>query len=415
MAFLAGLISNFVIAGCTVSNPVFPFQGLMNGEGQPNSAPHRVLLPTNLADQSLINGFMCFGDHVESYFNTSRQGVVNAGLTPVDIGEVGFFYDDPNGVSYYVFFSEGNNTFAIYSIYNFAGNHLIEGFTDDSGDFPVHYSPLIDEGVSFSDGAVLDSFNYIFDHPAMFCVNPSKSSSGWYRGEFLEKPACFALALTGVPSVYFNFFRLGEIVETRIESVGLLPATYSLGLHYYDGNSMVPSQEQEASGYAVLGSTVYLQPDGTLGIYVKPSHDWKDLPVSSAFSSSNLSYETDVGGTWNVLSCDYTLHFYDVPITGLVGGGISLSIISTSTPAYSQMYGDGYDAGYTDGYVNGVSDVGASQGDVGGAFNLLRGAFNSLGNILALEVLPGVTIALLVTLPVAGALILWIIRLLKGG
>lgn len=415
MALLAGLINNFVIAGCTVTNPVFPFQGLMNGEGQQNTSAHRVLLPANLADQSLINGFMCFGDQVDSYFQTSRQGVLNAGLTPVDIGDVGFFYDDPNGISYYVYCSEANNTFSIYSLYNFAGNRLIEGFTDESGDFPLHYSPLIDEGVSFSDGLVLDSFNYIFDHPAMFCVNPSKQSSGWYRGEFLEKPACFPLALSGVPSVYFNLFRLGADFELRIESVGLLPARYNGGLHYYDGNSMLPSQEQDASGYSVLGSTVFLQPDGAIGKYIKPNHDYMGLPVATAFDWSNLGNETDIGGTWNVLSCDYTLHFYSVPTTGIVGGGMFLSLMSQSTVAFDTMFGDGYDAGYTDGYVQGVSDVGTSQGNVGGAFDLLRGAFNSLGNILAIEVLPDVSVALLVTLPVAGALILWIIRLLKGG
>ena len=415
MALITGLISTFVIVGCHVSRPSIPYE-LMNGAGQPVEAYNTVALPSNISDQSIVNGFVLFGENVSIYDYSLRFKVQKAGLQINEVSGGWYYYTDPNGLTYYVWANQGNRTFGVYTLYNFSGSHLLDGYTDSTGAFPVVYSPLVTETTDFSDGGVLDSFSYIFQHPSMFSYNPSKVSSGWYRGEFIQRPVWFTDEFADFPSLYFNLARVANTFSLTLDSVGFQTADYQIRMRAnvrQGGNSFVDTQ---IGCYSLLGSSVYFRPDGLMGLYVKPYHDTIDLPMSVDLSSNNFTNETDIGGSWWVLSCPYSLYFYDFPTAENYGGNLRLQFSSSKPSSLLESYYDGYDEGYSSGYFAGFNDGTANgEGGASGAFSLLRGAFNSLGNILSIEVLPNVPVSLLVTLPVAGALILWIIRILKGG
>ena len=90
-----------------------------------------------------------------------------------------------------------------------------------------------------------------------------------------------------------------------------------------------------------------------------------------------------------------------------VNGLLPDSSVTGEGDAYTNGYNIGYNAGYSDGST-GASSAGQ------GAFNLLAGAFGALDGIISLQIFPGISIGMLVIIPIAGALLVWLIKLLKG-
>lgn len=92
------------------------------------------------------------------------------------------------------------------------------------------------------------------------------------------------------------------------------------------------------------------------------------------------------------------------------------------TIGHDEGYGVGFNAGKSVGYSNGYSDgipVGYSNGLNDGSSNfgmwdLFSNAFGSVGNILGIQLFPGLSIGLLISVPIAFAFILWLIHVLKG-
>lgn len=75
-----------------------------------------------------------------------------------------------------------------------------------------------------------------------------------------------------------------------------------------------------------------------------------------------------------------------------------------------QGHSEGYTAGDSAGYARGVAD-GSSQF---GMWDLFSNAFGSIGNILSIQLFPGLSIGLLLSVPIAFAFILWLIHVIKG-
>ena len=82
---------------------------------------------------------------------------------------------------------------------------------------------------------------------------------------------------------------------------------------------------------------------------------------------------------------------------------------------YQDGYDFGYDTGYDDGYGKGY-DVGFNQGSSNeGVFSMLKHAANSLQDLMNIEVLPNISLWLLISIPLSITIILIMFKLLRGG
>ena len=77
---------------------------------------------------------------------------------------------------------------------------------------------------------------------------------------------------------------------------------------------------------------------------------------------------------------------------------------------YQEGYAFGYDTGYDDGYGQGYN-VGTSNENV---FSLLKHAANSIQDLLNIEVLPNISLWVLISIPLSISIILIMFKLLRG-
>jgi hypothetical protein len=108
-------------------------------------------------------------------------------------------------------------------------------------------------------------------------------------------------------------------------------------------------------------------------------------------------------------------NFYDVYKTSSY---YSYGYTEGASVGYSNGYSEGVSVGYSNGYTEGAS-VGYDDGlyDASsnfGIWDLFSNAFGSIGNILSIQLFPGLSIGLLISVPIAFAFILWLIHVLKG-
>ncbi len=87
--------------------------------------------------------------------------------------------------------------------------------------------------------------------------------------------------------------------------------------------------------------------------------------------------------------------------------GVADGLADGLAEGYNSGYSVGYSIGKTDGYNEGINDS-VSQG-------WLLSIFNLFGTVLAIELLPNITIGFLVGLPVILGLVFFIIKVARGG
>jgi hypothetical protein len=78
----------------------------------------------------------------------------------------------------------------------------------------------------------------------------------------------------------------------------------------------------------------------------------------------------------------------------------------------SQGYLDGFEFGYESGFEDGFNEL---NNTASGLFQILGSAFTAIGSIFNIMILPGITIGMLVFVPIIFALLLFIIKILRGG
>ena len=76
---------------------------------------------------------------------------------------------------------------------------------------------------------------------------------------------------------------------------------------------------------------------------------------------------------------------------------------------YNAGFQNGKDVGYTDGFKEGASSVETTS-----SFSWLTSALNSVTGIFGLQLFPGFSLGSLVMIPLAGGVLLWVIKLLRG-
>jgi hypothetical protein len=77
---------------------------------------------------------------------------------------------------------------------------------------------------------------------------------------------------------------------------------------------------------------------------------------------------------------------------------------------YNDGYNEGHGDGYNEGHDDGVNEVSSNFG----VWDLFSNAFGSIGNILNIQLFPGVTLGLMLSVPIVFAFLLWLIHVLRG-
>lgn len=110
------------------------------------------------------------------------------------------------------------------------------------------------------------------------------------------------------------------------------------------------------------------------------------------------------------------LSFYDLNSNYSLSLSYGSPIYEYGNTEYERGYTNGYSGGSYDGYQNGYNDgvtIGGMDTNSATAFSYLGGAFNAIGGIMSLEVLPHVTLGLIWTIPVVFAIITLIFKLVR--
>jgi hypothetical protein len=152
-----------------------------------------------------------------------------------------------------------------------------------------------------------------------------------------------------------------------------------------------------------------------------PNNYFLSLDVSSSLSGTThyhtLSYNGIFYPTFSniIRSAPASLiNFYIPSFTNTI-----IDMASTSNAIYfdawylenlgtSSSYQEGYDNGYDDG-LEGYNE--SNQG----LFDLMSSLFGAIGSIFSIYILPGITIGMLVFVPLIFTLLIFIIKILRGG
>lgn len=164
--------------------------------------------------------------------------------------------------------------------------------------------------------------------------------------------------------------------------------------------------------------------DGDFLTYVAISYDdFKSHGLSVNFNAINL-FDYDVNkvkafnsyiqqkSLGNLFNANYK---FDVITTYLDYNFKFVNIMKyNDVNDYQEGYAFGYDTGYDDGYGQGYS-VGFNQGSSNeGVFSMLKHAANSIQDLLNIEVLPNISLWLLISIPLSISIILIMFKLLRG-
>ena len=87
------------------------------------------------------------------------------------------------------------------------------------------------------------------------------------------------------------------------------------------------------------------------------------------------------------------------------------NLTALSLYSYKDGYRQGRSSGYTSGYNAGIAQQNATLGTMG----YIQSAFNGIGSILQIELLPNVPFSLFILLPLMFGLIAFVVKLSKGG
>lgn len=107
-------------------------------------------------------------------------------------------------------------------------------------------------------------------------------------------------------------------------------------------------------------------------------------------------------------------HYTNNFIKMTYGDGFTMALGSTYDSILQEGYNNGYGAGYLEGYNDGFTNGSRIQdGGVHDAFSYISEAFNGIGGIMALQVLPNVSLGLVFSIPLTIILIMTIFKLVR--
>ena len=96
--------------------------------------------------------------------------------------------------------------------------------------------------------------------------------------------------------------------------------------------------------------------------------------------------------------------------------GVSASYTEGYLDGDADGFEDGFDLGYEDGLIDGFQDgLEALEDSTAGLFDILGNVFGAVGTVFGIYVLPGINIGMLVFIPLIFTLLLFILKILRGG
>ena len=116
----------------------------------------------------------------------------------------------------------------------------------------------------------------------------------------------------------------------------------------------------------------------------------------------------------NFPNSPYSWQWFRVPFVALKFRQVRASLFSENNPAFtfrmkfsvSQTDDDIFNAGYVEGQKN--------PGGLSSVFSMFGNAVSEMGNILNIQLIPGIQIGTILFIPIAGALLVWLIKLVRG-
>ena len=161
--------------------------------------------------------------------------------------------------------------------------------------------------------------------------------------------------------IYFT-----PITDLQFESVNIIPS-YSVLTFAYINNERLTQLKEFLQVNIGANNLLYI---------------WENFQLDSRFIDI---YTSDV--TYVIFDKDFI-----TPVAN-----------ATSTESYTRGYNDGYNVGFNEGTSN------------EGVFSMLKHAANSLQNLMNIEVLPNISLWLLISIPLSISIMLIMFKLLRGG
>ena len=227
-------------------------------------------------------------------------------------------------------------------------------------------------------------------------------------------------SISGVNDVFgfggFNYFRFkyNSIYSNKLD--GRFQNVYDL--EYY-------IQLTNTTFYTFTLGYYEIYVDDFLYIHFIPDIEFENVNIMPTYDILNFSYynfdklnqlreflQLSLGGGNNLLYiwADFQIdsRFYDNYSTNTVFVNFDKDFITpvvntTSTESYTRGYNDGYNVGFNEGTSN------------EGVFSMLKHAANSLQDLMNIEVLPNISLWLLISIPLSISIMLIMFKLLRGG
>ena len=236
----------------------------------------------------------------------------------------------------------------------------------------TYYNSLIN-GQSISgvnDVFGFGGFNYFrFKYNSIYSNKLTERFANVYDLEYyiqLTNTTFYTFTL-GYYEIYVDdFLYINFIPDIEFENVNLMPTYDILNFSYYNVDKLT-----QLSEFIRLS----LGPNRLLYI-------WADFQIDSRFYD-NYSTNTDF------------VNFDKDFITSVLN--------TASSESYTRGYNDGYNVGFNEGSSN------------EGVFSMLRHAANSLQDLMNVEILPNISLWLLISIPLSISIMLIMFRLLRGG
>lgn len=128
-----------------------------------------------------------------------------------------------------------------------------------------------------------------------------------------------------------------------------------------------------------------------------------------ALDSQNKEFKifNCIANTWETIS---PIVLNDIPTSKVAD---RIYILNKDYANNSQIYKAGYESGYTTGYNTGYGDGKIATTPLNNTFDLFKNIATSLSSFWNIQILPGINIGLLISIPITTGIVIWVIKALK--
>ena len=255
---------------------------------------------------------------------------------------------------------------------------------------------------------------------------------------FIEMPSSQSWHYDDITYYYVNYAQRQYPQDTPVMYLASTPDNLTLAV-----STKVDYVVSRASGGEVLSAngispqgTYYDLGDGSI-LNNYPQYNPNDIVSGYTYGAFNVAFDDDYaiydfssvqGKTISNFKADSlylrgeNISYYNswLSFYNITGNSLEISYgapyYNYGNSEYERGYTIGYSGGFVDGfdggYTDGLRDGGIST-ESATAFSYLGSAFNAVGGIMSLEILPNITLGLVWTIPMVFVLIMTIFKLVR--